>query len=64
MNKQNKELPFLLESISEDKKVIRGGKNLEINQALHIAFPKAATYETFGFRKVGDDLQIKKINYI
>ena len=54
----------IIQTISENVKVILGGKDLDLQQALHIAFPKATKYESYGFKKIGNDLEIKKINYI
>lgn len=63
MNFHNTESGLTLDSLSENQKIIRGGKDLDIQQAIHYAFPNATNYETFGFKQIGNDLQIKKINY-
>ncbi|UYP45392.1 hypothetical protein NEF87_001677 [Candidatus Lokiarchaeum ossiferum] len=54
---------LILDCVSENQKIIRGGKDLDIQRAIHYAFPNATDYETFGFKQIGNDLQIKKINY-
>ncbi len=63
MDIQDKAMRFKLDLLSENQKIIRGGKNLDPQQAISYAFPNATNYEAYGFKQIGNDLQIKKINY-
>ncbi len=64
MELQHKLFNSAIQIISENKKIIHGGKNLNLQQALKIAFPKATKYESYGFKIKGNDLEIKKFNNI
>ena len=53
-----------VETISPSLKIIRGGRNLPAPVAVEKAFPDATGVETFGFRWDGNDLEIRKINFL
>ena len=56
--------PLKVDTISPSLKIIRGGRNLPAPKAVETAFPEATGVETFGFRWEGNDLQIRKINFL
>ena len=53
-----------VETISPSLKIIRGGRQLTAPAAVKLAFPEATGVESFVFHWEGNDLRIRKINFL
>jgi hypothetical protein len=63
MNDFHESLPssFRVVDIDVNEKLIKGGIGLDIDVAIDLAFPKSNKISIFGFKKIGDDLRIRKL---
>lgn len=63
MNNFHESLPlfFRVVDIDVNEKLIKGGSGIEMDAAIEIAFPKSNKTSIFGFKKIGDDLRIRKL---
>ena len=63
MNDFHESLPFSFRVVDIDvnEKLIKGGSEIDMDSAIDLAFPKSNKTSIFGFRKIGDDLRIRKL---
>ena len=63
MNDFHESLPSSIRVVNIDtnEKLIKGGSEIDIDSAIDLAFPKSNKISIFGFRKIGDDLRIRKL---
>ncbi len=63
MNDFHESLPnsFRVVDIDANEKLIKGGSGIDIDEAIALAFPKSNSISIFGFKKIGDDLRIRKL---
>lgn len=63
MNNFNESLPFAFRVVNIDvnEKLIKGGSEIDMDDAIALAFPKSNEASIFGFKKIGDDLRIRKL---
>jgi len=65
MNNFHEAIPFSLKVVDIDvnEKLIKGGSGIEMDAAIELAFPKSNKISIFGFKKIGDDLRIRKLSH-
>ena len=63
MNNFHDSLPFSFRVVDIDvnEKLIKGGSEIDMDSAIALAFPKSNKTSIFGFKKIGDDLRIRKL---
>ena len=63
MNNFHEAIPFSLKVVDIDvnEKLIKNGSEIDLDEAIALAFPKSNKISIFGFTKIGDDLRIRKL---
>jgi len=63
MNNFHESIPFSLKVVDIDvnEKLIKGGSEIDMDAAIDLAFPTSNKISIFGFKKIGDDLRIRKL---
>ena len=63
MNDFHESLPFSFRVVNIDvnEKLIKGGSEIDMDVAIALTFPKSDKVSIFGFKKIGDDLRIRKL---
>ncbi|QEE17620.1 hypothetical protein DSAG12_03457 [Promethearchaeum syntrophicum] len=63
MNNFNESIRLSLKVVDIDinEKLIKGGSEIDMDAAIALAFPKSNKTSMFGFKKIGDDLRIRKL---
>ena len=64
MANRNIKALYQVEQISTTTKILRNGIDLPTREAIKAAFPDSNENDTFGFKIVGEDLYIRKIDFL